>query len=180
MKNETPAKCTFCWGTEPCGKNLRKLYCVAHKTLCNSFLPCYLLPLLWWYGYWPVTKRMATEIMQVDCGWRVLRSQAPFYGGRLWVTMFMVNDTFIWNTATISRYSILALVYNNRLFVTVYNIVWHKCVYMYTLKLLALDSFQCFHNVNIRISQSNKCWPVLFLWIHNRIQTGLYSVTTEP
>ena len=33
--------------TETCGKNLRKLYCVAHKTLCNSFLPCYLLPLLW-------------------------------------------------------------------------------------------------------------------------------------
>ena len=117
--------------TETCGKNLRKLYCVAHKTLCNSFLPCYLLPLLWWYGYRPVTKRMATEIMQVDCGWRVLRSRAPFYGGRLWVTMFMVNDTFIWNTATISRYSILALAYSDRFFVTVYNIVWHKCVYMY-------------------------------------------------
>ena len=27
---------------------------------------------------------------------------------------------------------------------------------------------------------ADKCWPVLFLWIHNRIETRLHSATTEP
>ena len=40
-----------------------------------------------------------------------------------------------------------------------------------------LDSISC-HDKNVRILQSSKWWLALVLWIHNRIETRLYSATT--
>ena len=100
------------------------------------------------------------------------------------VITYMVNDTFIWNTVTTCRYGILAfgsMMYIDRFFNHCVQYLVQYCgtqLYLWNTFTL-LDSISC-HDIIIRILQSNKCWPVLFLWIHNWIETTLYSATTEP
>ena len=87
------------------------------------------------------------------------------------VITYMVNDTFIWNTATIYRYGILAfgsMMCIYRIFNHCVQYLVHRGgtqLYLWNIFTL-LDSISC-HNIIIRILQSNKCWPVLFLWIQN-------------
>ena len=101
---------------ETCGKNLWHLYCIAHKMWCNSFLSCCLLLWLWWYGYLPIRNLWLLKIwgLTLDGGF----CEGVFLARQLWVTVYIVNDTLNWNTATVCRYGIILLgimVYSDRL-----------------------------------------------------------------
>ena len=100
---------------ETCGKKLWHLHCVAPKTWCNSFLPCCLLFWLWWYGYLPIRNSWLLKIwkLPLDGGF----CEGVFLARWLWVTAYMVNNTFNWNTETVCRYVVILLkimVYTDR------------------------------------------------------------------
>ena len=58
--------------SEMCSKNLWNLYCVAHKMQCNLFLPRCHYPCCGDVNIDQLETYMATEIMQVKIGRRVL------------------------------------------------------------------------------------------------------------
>ena len=104
-------------------------------------------------------------------------TKAPF-----WLDdAYMVNDMFVWNTATICRYGILAFGSMIGFLIGVYRGVYKCCTILrYTIQAFCKNTFTplnsiSYHDINtgIRILQSNKCWTVLFLW--SRMQTELYS-----
>ena len=92
---------------ETCGKKLWNLYCVAPKTWCNSFLPYCLLFWLWWYGYLPIRNPWLLKIWKLTLDGRFC--EGAFLARRLWVIVYMVKDTFNWNTETVCRYGIILL-----------------------------------------------------------------------
>ena len=71
-----------------------------------------------------------------------------------------VNDTFVWNTATICRYDILAFGSMIGCLIAVYNILHNIAVHNSKpfVKILSLNTIS-YHDINtgIRILQSNKC-----------------------
>ena len=95
-----------------------------------KFILTLLLPLLWWCGYRPVRNLWLLKLckLKLDGGF----CEGTFLARQLWVTAYMMNDTFIWNTATI-WYGLKVWCVLIGVLITVYNILYDVLEHNYCI-----------------------------------------------